>query len=241
MKKYLLAYQISGQTVGIDLNSWSDSDLNGNKAFKIIISGTTIPAGYIDISTMLTWHQYGSQIANDYLVWKTAIKDIVTEKGWANLTNTEKDLAIQYYAYANPVDPVIYLMGKGYTQQQAQYTVLLNWHKHHGNLINACRQRWYYVKFIAPMYLSLTDAEDLLNTIENLVFAYTDTGRLGLNYGDKKNGILDYIESTNAFVGQGLRENNYALLTGTWDIFIQAMKNVFVEGIYTKYEGFELI
>ena len=41
MKKYLLAYQISGQTVGVDISSWSDVDLNGNKAFKIIRSGDT--------------------------------------------------------------------------------------------------------------------------------------------------------------------------------------------------------
>ena len=29
-KKKILAYQISGQTVGIDLASWNVSDLNGN-------------------------------------------------------------------------------------------------------------------------------------------------------------------------------------------------------------------
>jgi hypothetical protein len=65
-------------------------------------------------------------------------------------------------------------------------------------------------------------------------------GRLGINYGDKRDGIMDYIESTNAFAGQGLRENSYTLLQGTWDIFITAMRNVFVEGIYSKYTDIDI-
>jgi len=235
MKKYLLAYQISGQTVGIDLPQWSADALSGNPAFKLILSGQTIPNSYVDISSIINWNRFGCMVANDYLVCKNAIKELVVEKGWTGLTNTEKDLAIQYYAYPDTMSAVIYLMGKGYSQAQAQGYVLLQWHRHHGNVMNSCKQRWFYAKFIVPQYLSFNDAEDLLNTVEPLVFAYNDMGRLGINYGDKRDGIMDYIESTNAFAGQGLRENSYTLLQGTWDIFIQAMKNVFVEGIYNKY------
>jgi hypothetical protein len=185
----------------------------------------------------MNWNLYGGIIANDYLVYKNCIKDIVEEKGWSGLTNVEKDLSIQYYSYPDATSDVIYLMTtKGYTQQQAQYYVLEQWHKHHGNLIEACKQRWYYAKLVVPMFLNFTDSEDLLNTVEPLVFAYNDMGRLGKNYGDKKDGIMDYIESTNAFTVQGLKENNYILITGTWETFIGAMINVFVDGIYNKYK-----
>jgi hypothetical protein len=240
MRKLLLAYQISGQTVGINISTWNITDLNGNQPFKVILSGQTIPAGYTDISSIVNWNTFACTIVNDYLVCKNVIKELVIAKGWSNLTNTEKDLAIQYYAYPDTTSAVIYLMGKGYTQQQAQGFVLLQWHRHHGNVMNSCKQRWYYVKFIVPQYLSFNDAEDLLNTVEPLVFAYNDMGRLGVNYGDKRDGIMDYIESTNMFQGQGLRENGYTLLQGTYDDFILAMKNVFVEGIYSKYVDIDI-
>lgn len=241
IKRYLLAYQISGQTVGVDLPQWHSEDLNGNQPFKMIYSGDTIPSGYTDISSIVNWDKFGSNVANDYFAYKCAVKTIVTEKGWTGLTNSEKDLAIKYYAYSDATTAVIYLMTtKGMSQQQAQYYVLQQWHIHHGNITLSCRQRWYYVKLIVPMYLSFTDAEDLLNTVEPLVFAYHDMGRLGINYGDKKDGIMDYIESTNAFQGQGLRENSYTLLQGTWDTFISAMKDVFVWGKYNKYPDFNI-
>jgi len=237
MKRYLLAYQISGQTVGIDITSWSDIDLNGNKPFKMIYSGDSISSGYTDISSIVNWHKFGAFVCNDYFAYKCSVKTLVVEKNWSGLTNAEKDLAIQYYAYTDTTSAVIHLMmTKGMSQAQAQGYLLLAWHKHHGNIISSCKQRWYYVKFIVPQYLNFTDAEDLLNTVEPLVFAYHDMGRLGINYGDKKDGIMDYIESTNAFAGQGLRENSYTLLQGTWEQFILAMKNVFVWGVYNKYD-----
>lgn len=57
-------------------------------------------------------------------------------------------------------------------------------------------------------------------------------GRQGINYGDKKEGIMDFIESTNSFMGRGLRESGYTLLQGTWDDFIIELKKVLVDGIY---------
>ena len=240
MKKYLLAYQISGQTVGIDIQSWNTNDLNGNQPFMLILSGQIIPIGYTDISSIINWNQFACSVANDYLVCKNAIKELIIEKGWSNLSNDEKDIAIKYYAYSDITSAVIFLMSKGYTQQQAQGFVLLQWHRHHGNVMNSCKQRWYYVKFIVPQFLSFNDSEDLLNTVEPLIFAYNDMGRLGINYGDKKDGIMDYIESTNAFQGQGLRENGYTLLQGTYDDFILVMKNVFGEGLYTKYVDIDI-
>lgn len=251
--KQLLAYQITGttiisgetvyiiQTVGIDILTWNDTDLNGNEPFRIISSGQTIPSGYVDITTIENWATHSCGLVNDYLVCKNQVKELVLQKGWNNLTNTEKDIAIQYYAYPDATSAVIYLITvKGMSQQQAQGFILQQWHRHHGNVILSCRQRWYYAKFIVPQYLNFADAETLFNTIESLAFAYNDMGRLGIEYGDKTNGIMDYIESTNAYVGNGLRESGFTI-SGTWDNFIQAMKNVFVEGIYIKYDDIMIV
>lgn len=62
--KLLLAYQINGQTVGIDIQSWNDIDLNGNNPFKYIYSGDTIPSGYINISSLLNWGIFGDSVLN---------------------------------------------------------------------------------------------------------------------------------------------------------------------------------
>jgi len=234
--KILLAYQISGQTVGVDLSGWDDADLNGNPAFKIILSGTTVPSGYTEITSIENWNRFGLQVANDYSVVKFAIKELAEMIGWTGLTNTEKDLSIKYYAYPDPTTAVVYLMTtKGWSQAQAQGFVLQSWHKHHLKNIVAYTQRWNYTKFTVLQYLSRIDGEDLFNTVKVLVDLYIEVGILGIEFNDSSDGLVDYIYSVNGFTGQGLEENGYILLQGTWADFITALDNVIVHGIYDKY------
>jgi hypothetical protein len=238
MKKYLLAYQIDGHTVGIDLSQWNPADLNGNQPFKIIESGTTIPSGYTDISSIVNWNAFGMGVANDYLVIKNAIRDLVSAVVWSGLTSVEKDISIQYYAYSTDMEAVIYLMTeKGMTQQEAQYFLLQEWHKHHKGVMNTCQERWYYVKLTVPMFLSFNDCENLFSdaTVLSLVTQMNEMGLLGTDAGDNRDGIMNFVESTGGFTGNGLKEKGYALEQGTWEIFIQAIKNVMLEGIYDKY------
>jgi hypothetical protein len=235
MEKYLLAYQINGQSVGVDLPSWNSADLNGNKPFKIINSGATIPAGYADISSIVNWDKLGENAANDYMVVRFEIRDLCRAKGWTGLTNTEKDLAIKHYISDNPTNAVIYLMSKGYSQAQAQGFVLMSWHKYHAKLLEACKQRLYYLKFVVPQYLSLTDAEKLFDNTHDLIYEFTELGRFGIAIGDKKSGILDYLMSTNDYVDAGMAESGLTLLQGTWDIFRSALIAILIDGIYTKY------
>lgn len=241
MSKYLLAYKINNQILGIDIETWNNSDLNGNSAFIVINRTESIPDNYENISSIENWSRFGMSLVNDYLVGKAEIKNIVVETGWSGLTNLEKDLAIQYYSFVTPIDAVTYLMTvKGYTQDFAQLFLLQQWHRHHANSTNTAKKRWYYVKLTVSKYLSFYDSEDLLNSVEPLIFPLMDIARLGINYGDKKEGIMDYIESTGIFTGQGLRENNYTLLVGDYDIFIGELKNVIVDGIYNKYSDIKI-
>lgn len=236
MKK-LLAYNISGSTVGIDLLTWKASELNGNEPFKIILSGETIPDYYDDISTIENWDDIGSEIGNDYLVVKNEIKNISNDIGWSGLTNNQKDLIIDYYAYINSNDPVMYLMNNhGYNQLQATNYLSEKWHIHHGKVIDSLKQRWYYVKLVTSKHLSFKDSLDVFNdNVTDLITNMFNISLLGYNYGDERDGIMDFIESTNGFEGNGLRERNYNLRQGTWDSFIQEMKDVLINGIYGKY------
>jgi len=239
-KKHLIAYQISGQTVGIDITKFNNNDLNGNEPFKIILSGDTIPNNYINIDSIENWDKFGLEIANDYSVIQFSIKEIIEIKQWSGLTNVEKDLAIKYYAYSDPVSAVIYLMTtKGMSQAQAQQFVLISWHKHHLRNIIAYTQRWNYAKYVTLVYLNRDDAEDLFNTVKTLIDLYIETGIIGVDYNYTSDGIIDYIYSIHGFTGQGLEENNYNLSQGTWTDFKDALNNVVVCGIYDKYNDIE--
>ena len=238
MNKKLVAYQIDNQIIGVDLNSWKRNDLNGNEPFLIINSGETIPSGYTDITSIENWNRFGNSIANDYLVTKFEIRDIANSIGWSGLTNNEKDLAIEYYINPDMSHAVDYLMTeKGMTSGESNQYLTQKWHIHHGNLLEACKERWYYVKIVAVKYLSFADAEDLFDKAQNLIYEYIEMGRLGKDYGDKNNGIMDYLMSTNGYVDQGLEEEGYILQTGTWNGFKDELKNVLVNGIYSKYKN----
>jgi len=236
MKKEIIAYQISGQTVGIDLTKWYKDDLNGNKPFNYIESGSTMPENYVSINTIENWDAYGYEFANDYAVVKFGIKNIVDELGWSALTNVEKDLAIKYYCYSDPINPITYLMTeKGMSQAEATYFLTQTWHKHHLKNIEAYRQRWNYAKFTVLQYLNRSDGEDLFNTVKSLIDMYIEVGVLGIDFNDNNDGIIDYVFSINGFSGQGLEENNYLLLQGTWEQFKSDIYTVLVDGIYEKY------
>mgnify|MGYP006290882575 CR=1 FL=1 len=238
MSKKLLAYQINDQTIGIDIQSWTASEINENDPFLIINSGETIPSGYTDITSIENWDKFGSGIANDYLVTKFEIRDIANSIGWSGLTNNEKDLAIEYYINPDMSHAIDYLMTeKGMTSGESSQYLTQKWHIHHGNVLEACKERWYYVKIVAVKYLSFADAEDLFDKAQNLIYEYIEMGRLGKDYGDKNNGIMDYLMSTNGYVDQGLEEEGYILQTGTWNGFKDELKNVLVNGIYSKYKN----
>lgn len=92
--KNLLAYQISGQTVGIDIQSWNVLDLNGNEPFRFIYTGETIPNGYTDISSLLNWGIYGESVLNYNNVriqMRSLLPDTLT-----GLTEPEMEVVVKY-------------------------------------------------------------------------------------------------------------------------------------------------
>lgn len=235
--KRLLAYQINGQTCGVDINTWYNADLNGNSPFKIICPTDNIPSGYTDISSIEHWDEFGSNVATDYAMIKFSIKGIATRLGWTGITNAEKDLAITYYSYPDPTTAIIYLMTvKGMSQVDATAFLTLAWHKHHLKNIDAYSERWNYCKLTVLTYISRLDGEDLFTTVKLLIDLYIEVGVLGIEFNDNQNGIYDYTYSLNGFIDNGLEENDYILLLGTWDEFKDAITDVLVCGQYIKYE-----
>ena len=231
----LTSFLIDGKAIGTELSTYLYSSLSGNTPMNF---EETVSSGYTGITTIENIKNFGSLTERDYAVGRSCMIDIMTTKPWSAWTNIEKDILIEYVAYDNDTDKVMYLITtKGMEQAVAQNFVLECWHKHHKKFLDVCSTRWYYAKREILKYLSRLDAEDLFDTVELLITYYIQIGRIGKNYDDNNDGIMDFIESTNGFIGQGLEEKGYTLPDGvTWSMVINALKDIIVNGIYTKYE-----
>jgi len=87
-----------GQKVGVDLKSWTDTDLGGNVPFK---AEATVSAGYSDISSIENWASYGRSTGLKRKEVKAEIKIIYDatspSQNWASLTSDEKKVIAKYH------------------------------------------------------------------------------------------------------------------------------------------------
>lgn len=210
--------------VGRDLSQWESADLSGGTPF--VLSSASTLTDYVDISGIEMWHQWGYQVLRDYQQRQKAIKLSFYEKGWSACTNAEKDLVMEYFA--NPdlgtgstqsTQMVMYLMGKGYSLQEAKNKIIDYWYSSWDRFIDDCTRRFRESAKVTAKYLSFKDATELDITIQPIKTLYLTSGILGLGFGDKQDGIMNYVLSTYAYEGQGLEENNFTLLQGTWADF----------------------
>jgi len=74
----LLAYQINGQTIGIDIGVWDDAMLSGNTAFMAIADTGSTPTDYVDISSIVNWDAYGTQTTLTNVEIRIEITKLVT-------------------------------------------------------------------------------------------------------------------------------------------------------------------
>lgn len=233
----LYSYEIGGTPLAY-LDSHNESDLSGNTPF-IVATGMT-DSNYTDVTSdaISIIAKYGEMFTEDYQHKQKLMRLFHYEKGWDNLTHVEKDLVIDYYAnpQINPtgdtqsMQVIIHLMTQhGMSQDDAIDKLVDTWHTYWTHVVEEAPARWKKAVKVTVKYLSFVDASDLMNTIENLVSYYLDSGRLGLGYGDSKDGILNYITSTHGFAGTGLEYNVYDLKKGDWNELEDALVNIFVD------------
>ena len=86
------------------------------------------------------------------------------------------------------------------------------------------------VLYLAIKYLSESSAVNFLDDIKLHLSNYSSVAHLGLEYGQSKEGIMDYIEATNTYVNGGL--STYTFNIGrTFDECRIEFKNYLVYGI----------
>jgi hypothetical protein len=210
----------------------------------IAVSGTTLDTTlYDDITSIENWDKYGELACTDYFQIRDNIIDIMTDLRWSGLTSNEKYIAIKYYAREKDVDintsdtdKVMFLMGEGYSYDDAVAYVKKSYVIHREKLIESCMSRANSHKLIEVVstYLDLNDASDLINVTYKLFELYKTQAIFGISGGDGQEGIFDFVLSYpgTSFEFSGLEQQNYTLKTGTWDDFKTDIMSIIKYGIY---------
>ena len=233
MNYNLFAYNISGQTVGTDLNIWYSEDLNGNEPF-VLVSGSTL-TGYDNITSINNMYNFGRNSVDTYQTWQKGIRLSGYETGWSAMTDTEKDVIIDMYAYPEgSTEIVTYLVTtKGMTQNEAESYLVGKWHTYWNSFLEDCPERWSNAVKVTIDYLPFSAASQLMDTVNVLVDKYIVAGRLGVGYGDTSIGLMNFIMSSSGYVGNGLEEfcvsQGFALKKGDYDSFRLDLQNTIID------------
>ena len=233
MNYNLFAYNISGQTVGVDINSWWPEELNGNEPF-VLVSGQTFN-GYDNITSIEDMYNWGSNPCGSYQTWQKGVRLTGYETGWTAMTDTEKDVIIDMYAYPEgSTEIVTYLVTtKGMTVNEAEDYLIDKWHTYWNSFLEDCPERWSNAAKVTVGYLPFSASSQLLDTVNVLVDKYIVAGRLGIGYGDTSDGLMNFIMSSSGYVGNGLEEyctsQGFTLKKGDYDSFRLDLQNTIID------------
>jgi hypothetical protein len=224
-------FNITGSTIS---DGWETDDAYVWER-EDIFSAETRFSGYTIVNDIVELNSGPIDMLYDYQQKKYCMRAFHYRKGWTGLTNDEKMIVIDWHGYpdqgngAQDYDKVLYLMTvKGMSQGAAVQYITNAWHSNWVKFLQNCPDRWGLLVKTVAEYLSLSDATDLSDTVETLKGQYLMDGRLGLDYGDSQNGIMDYIMATNLYEGDGLEHNLYTLNKGTWETFKNDLEDVMV-------------
>lgn len=233
MNYNLFGYNISGQTVGVDISSWNGSQLNGNDAF-VISSGNTL-SGYDNITSIYNMSVFGCNAIDTYQTLQKGIRLTGYETGWTAMTDTEKDIIIDWYAYPEgSTEIVTYLVTtKGMSVNEAEDYLIDKWHIYWNSFLEDCPERWSNAAKVTVGYLPFSAASQVLDTVNVLVDKYIIAGRLGIGYGDTSDGLMNFVMSSSGYVGNGLEEycisQGFTLKKGDYDSFRLDLQNTIID------------
>ena len=233
MNYNLFGYDINGETVGVDLGSWESIDLNGNQPF-ILVSGQTF-SGYSNITSIEHMSIFGNRAVDTYQTQQKGVRLCGYETGWSAMTDTQKDIIIDWYAYPEgSTEIVTYLViTKGMSQDEAESYLIDKWHTYWNSFLGDCPERWSNAVKITVGYLPFSAASQVLDTVNVLVDKYIVAGRLGAGYGDTSDGLMNFIMSSSGYVGNGLEEyctsQGFVLKKGDYDSFRLDLQNTLID------------
>lgn len=201
------------------------------------------------VDSIIEWDKCWSDTPEKYGVARLEIQDRCREAGWSALSDEEKSIAIKYRAYPNSdigaAQVIVYLMSKGYTQEQAVGRLIKEGAIEQERLIESCRYRGTnkILFMIVGKYLSIPDQSDLNELVSELLNNFIFRGQRGTKDGqDGNEGLLDFIEGTvgTSYEITNLMSQDYQMTNGDPDA--TNLKNELANWFrYGKHEFKDLI
>lgn len=144
-------------------------------------------------------------VNNDYYKTRNELRIQYQTIGWENLTDNEKEISAKYCLFDSTTIITFYI-SQGLSLENAitKYLVRRSIDIDKAAKCCAIRANSKYIKYISIKYMEEADAATFLDAIRNYIVDYSMSAHLGIQYGDSREGVMDYIEATNAYVGAGL-------------------------------------
>jgi len=174
------------------------------------------PNAYIDRSGNPAYWDLVVDNVIDFWTTQDRLQDLYTLSGWASFKDEEKDILIKYRVGDVVTEVIPYLMNvKGMTQQETQMFWLENVARSVEKKQPIARFRADNHRIITIVYsfLDEIEADGLLNATTNFFNLYKEKVYLGTSYGDKSDGLMDFIDNTGGYASStttGL--NKYTIL-----------------------------
>jgi hypothetical protein len=215
MNIYKHTHPILNQTIYIlyDKYSWGDVVTDG------------VLCGYQDITNLSVVYNLYLQEQITYTQYKRYLD------GWYNYHNTNNNTEIinqnkDYLLRANT-------LGRDAVYQEygdIAFQIIDEYHTRSKN----CRSKLYnYAVSVIRTFVDLSQQVQILGIINQYKLAdnYIEYGIEGKNYGDAVAGIMDFIEGTNDFAGNGIADMNLVTKFGkTKEEILQQLKKYLVFG-----------
>jgi len=163
------------------------------------------------------WYDNYEKIGISYFKMRNLLNNIVISKvnGFNDFRNDAKDV-LGKLIIGNQNDMIMhYIVNSGQTLAQAQQTHIdrlsLNVVKKSEStriIASSSKIITVGIKYLTWVESGTTNADQANNftsAIQGFLTEYERYAILGLNYGDEKEGIMDYIESTNNYASGGLK------------------------------------
>ncbi len=141
----------------------------------------------------------------DYHYIRRNMKEFVDSYGFTNLLPDDKEIAIKFCT-VDTTTAITYFMSGGLslTDSVTKLKVLRSIDISNAAKALSTRASDPAILYIAVKHMSEENASLFGDSIRNFLADLRETAHLGMNYGQTRDGIMDYIEATNAYTNSGL-------------------------------------
>lgn len=183
----------------------------------------------INYTTIAYISDFGNKL-KDYVFVRNKIIELCDIVGFSNLKDNAKEVVAQYCAI-NMDTLVIYYMGKGMSQNDAIIYYLSTRSEQIDKTADSYCNRINSDKMFIQMMMFLGEEQALtfMSAIRNFKQDLCDYALLGTQYGDSKDGLMDFIEQTGSYTNGGsgnfVMSDSMVAVYGSQELALQGFIN----------------